>query len=266
MLSTVRRQVLRAAPPEASIVAVVLGLAARWDEGATRQNGALWEGGAGLPTTVTVMEGDPRMRIVYLDATRGYLTMFRQQLIALEKLETDWVFMVEHDVAYHPSHFDFVPPRLDTFYYNQHTWRVDLATGRALFYRCNQVSGLCASRDLLVDHYRRRVAHVETHGFKRAMGFEPGSNRRARALFGETPIETWMSAAPNVDIKTRWSLTPGRWSPDQFRNKQTCLGWTESDRVPGWGVTLGRMPEFLGDVYEGRRDEGASCQLMPSAE
>ncbi len=180
---------------------------------------------------------------------RGYLSMFRQILAGLEALDTDVAFLVEHDVLYHPSHFDFTPAKPDTFYYNQNTWRVNAETGEALFYYCNQVSGLCANRQLLVEHYRKRIAHVEAHGYDRNLGFEPGTNAKSQALDAH-PVETWMSPQPNVDIKTKFSLTPGRWNPAQFRNKNSCLGWTEADAVPGWGVTKGRFAQFLQDVSQ----------------
>lgn len=219
VLEAVRRQVLRAAP--------------------------------GLPLVSVTLQPIEFGRNIVVPLARGYLTMFRQQLAAIEALETDVVFMVEHDMLYHPSHFKFTPPRDDVFWYNQHTWRVDAETGRALFYYCNQVSGLCASRDLLLDHYRRRVAYVERHGFSRNLGFEPGSNRRVRELVDARGCESWMSRYPNVDIKTRFCLTPGRWSQEQFRNKNSCLGWTASDAIPGWGRTQGRFAAFLDDVEKG---------------
>jgi hypothetical protein len=191
---------------------------------------------------------------VCLDMERGHLTMFRQILTALEMSTADVIFHCEHDVLYHPSHFNFEPSARDRFYYNQHTWRVDRETGRALFYYCNQVSGLCADRQLLIDHYRRLVRHVVAHGFDRALGYEPGTNRRQREFGASAPVETWMSPQPNVDIKTEFCLTKGRWSQEQFRNKSTCQGWTESDRVPGWGVTLGRMDSFLADVTSAQQE------------
>jgi len=190
-------------------------------------------------------------RSVFNTLERGYLTMFRQQLAALEALDTEIAFMCEHDVLYSPTHFAFTPPRDDTFYYNQHTWRVNVDTGQAVFYYCNQVSGLCASRTLLVHHYRQVVEYVERYGFDRAIGFEPGGNRRQQELFGKFPVETWMSPACNVDIKTSACLTKWRGSPDDFRNKATCQGWQERDDVPGWGVTKGRVPAFLAALSAG---------------
>lgn len=212
--------------------------------------GQIARAAAGRPIVSATLQPVDLGRNIVLPLERGYLTMFKQILVGLEALETDIVFHVEHDVLYHPSHFDFVPSDHNTFYYNQNTWRIDATSGRALFYLCSQVSGLCAYRDILIDHYRKRVAHVEQYGFDRNLGFEPGTNRRARALDGRGAA-TWMSAQPNVDIKTDFCLTKGRWSQDQFRNKNSCLGWTESDRVPGWGVTQSRVEEFLADVRAG---------------
>lgn len=182
-------------------------------------------------------------------AERGYLTMFQQILAGLEALETDVAFLCEHDVLYHPSHFDFVPPEMDRVYYNQHVWKVDASTGHALHYRCSQTSGLCASRQLLVEHYRRRVALVEARGFSRKMGFEPGTHRRAERV-DDLVAETWMAAYPNVDIRHDTNLTPSRWRQDQFRDKRNCQGWTEADAVPGWGVTAGRFTEWLAGLSE----------------
>lgn len=223
ILQAVRDQIERARPDGAALASVTLGGHARWRS--------------------------PDIWTQALSLARGYLTMFRQQLAALEALPTDIVFMVEHDVLYHPSHFDFVPPQRDCFYYNQNTWRVDAETGQALFYYCSQVSGLCAYRDTLIDHYRKRIAHVEAHGFSRNLGFEPGTNARARVLDGRT-AETWMSPLPNVDIKTRFCLTPGRWDRSQFRNQNSCQGWQLADEVPGWGRTKGRFRAFLEELQK----------------
>jgi glycosyltransferase involved in cell wall biosynthesis len=184
------------------------------------------------------------IRIVHTKLTRSYLTMFKQILAGLELSEADVIFLAEHDVLYHASHFDFTPPRSDLVYYNQNTWKVDAATGRALHYLCKQTSGLCAYRELLLEHYRRRVALVEERGFSRKMGFEPGTHGRNERV-DDLRSEAWMSAAPNIDIRHGHNLTPSRWRQDQFRDRRNCRGWTEADEVPGWGVTKGRFAEFL---------------------
>lgn len=181
---------------------------------------------------------------LHMRAERGILTMFKQILAGLEAQTADVIFLVEHDVLYHPSHFEFLPARSDCFYYNQNVWKVDRQTGKALHYRCSQTSGLCASRHVLIEHYRARVRRVEQEGFTRRMGFEPGTHSFPRGVdnYGH---EVWMSTAPNVDIRHEKCLTPSRWSKDQFRNQKYTAGWTESDGVPGWGQTKGRMDEWL---------------------
>jgi hypothetical protein len=196
-----------------------------------------------------------------LGLTRGILTMFRQILAGLAELETDYAFLCEHDVLYSKSHFDFTPPRRDAYYYNLNVWKVDAETGRALFYRTKQTSGLCADRELLIEHYRKRIEKCEQNardlrergeavkndGFSRRMGFEPGCHVYPRGVDNFPALE-WMSEVPNVDIRHGLNLTPSRWSQDQFRNPDACLGWTEGDGVPGWGKTLGRFNEFLREV------------------
>ena len=187
------------------------------------------------------------VRVVMPRLERSYLTMFRQILAGLEVSRADIVFLTEHDVLYHPSHFAFTPPRDDIVYYNTHVWKVDAKTGRALHYVCKQTSGLCAYRDLLLAHYRKRVAMVEANGFTRKMGFEPGTHGRAERV-DALQSEAWMPAIPTVDIRHGHNLTPSRWRQDQFRDKRNCKGWTEADEVPGWGVTKGRFDAFLASV------------------
>ena len=200
---------------------------------------------SGLPIISVSLEpldfGD---RNIVIDAERGYLTMFKQILAGVEASGADILFFAEHDVLYHPSHFDFVPEKSDLFYYNQNSWKVDSETGHALFHYASSTSGLCAYRDLLLEHYRKRVAIVEENGFTRRMGFEPGTHNRAERV-DDYKSEVWMSEQPNVDIRHSGNLTKTRWHPEEFRNQRYTRGWAESGSVPGWGVTEGRFSEVL---------------------
>jgi hypothetical protein len=184
---------------------------------------------------------------IVIHEDRSILTMFKQILAGLEACTSDIVFFMEHDVLYHPSHFEFRPLRDDTFYYNQNVYKVDATTGHALFYYCNQTSGLCAYRSLLLAHYRARVDRVSREGFTRAMGFEPGTHSFPRGV-DTHPVESWMSEYPNIDIRHNKNLTPSRWRKDQFRNQKYTNGWLESDSVPGWGKTEGRFQELLDGI------------------
>jgi hypothetical protein len=182
---------------------------------------------------------------IVLPLKRGYLTMFKQILTGLETLETDFAFLCEHDVLYHPSHFEYTPPTDDAYYYNENVWHVNAETGEALFYWTKQVAEVCANRELLVEHYRKRVKRVEDEGkYHMSIGFEAGAHKLPRGI-DDYPAESRMSEYPNIDIRHNKNLTPSRWSQDEFRDKKTCQGWKLTDEVPGWGITKGRFNEIL---------------------
>lgn len=203
---------------------------------------------------------------IVLNLERGHKAMYEQILAGLSELDTDFAFLCEHDVLYNESHFRFIPPRDDVYYYNIHTWKVNAETGRAVFYKTKQVSGLCANRELLVGHYRRRLAKmadnvrvltergekVKNDGWSRHSGHEPGCHREPRG-YDNFKAEEWMSEVPLIDIRHNSNFTVSRWRPEDFRDPNACLGWRESDHVPGWpGKTEGRFLEFLQDVILGR--------------
>jgi hypothetical protein len=197
----------------------------------------------GLPiTSVSLYPIDFGKNIV-ISAQPSVLTMFKQILIALENIDTDVVFFTEHDVLYHPSHFDFIPPKKDRFYYNQNSWFLNTDNGQALFYYANQVSGICVYRDIAIKHYKTRVARVEKEGFTRRMGFEPGSHKPPRG-FDRIKNDTYFSEYPNIDIRHGKNITGKRFSKKQFRTKN-LKGWTLADEIPYWGKTKGRFDDFL---------------------
>lgn len=166
-------------------------------------------------------------RNIHLPLQRGVLTMFKQILAALEASTADIIYFLEHDVMYHPSHFDFVPIKKDQFYYNTNWFKVRLSDGRAVGWAANQVSGLCAYREHLLDFYRKRVKELEENGIDRS--YEPG--RRDKKLY-----KTWKSEFPNIDIRHENNLTNGKWSINDFKDKSTCIEWKETtiDKIDGW--------------------------------
>ena len=183
-----------------------------------------------------------------LPLERGILTMFKQILKALEESRADIIFFTEHDVLYHPTHFDFIPPKKDVFYYNSNTWKVDFKTGQALYYITKQVSGLVAYRELLLEHYIKRVERTEKEGYSKRTGYEPGIRKFPRGIDSYI-AESFFSEQPLVDIRHNTNLSKTRWSQDQFQDKNTCQGWTMADEIPGWGVTKGRFDKFLEEIF-----------------
>lgn len=46
---------------------------------------------------------------------RSHLSMYSQILAGVEKAQTKYVALVEHDCLYSPEHFNWIPPRDDVF-------------------------------------------------------------------------------------------------------------------------------------------------------
>ena len=188
---------------------------------------------------------------IVLQLERSILTMFRQQLAGIEASSADIIFLCEHDVLYHPSHFDFTPPRKDLFYYNGNAWWVRATDGHAVrVSQARAVSGLCASRDLLLEHYRKRVALVEKNGWSLRIGFEPGTHHRPERV-DDYWHDQYDSAYPNLDVRHDKNASPTRWSKDQFRNQRYTEGWTEAEEVAPW-YTKGKFNDMLRDLAKGR--------------
>lgn len=180
---------------------------------------------------------------------RGTLTMFVQILAALEHSHCEIVYFCEHDVLYHPSHFDFIPPTDDAYYYNTNVWKLWLDDRIATRVKTStQVSGLAGYRDLLFGHYQRRVEkilqnqkdlkamgmEIKNDGFSKHMGYEPGGHSKPRGV-DEYQMHTWESEWPNVDIRHGGNFSKGRRRPEEFHDPRWAEGWTESKEIPGWG-------------------------------
>ncbi len=190
---------------------------------------------------------------VIVQREKSGTTMHYQILEGLKRSTADYVFLCESDVFYHPSHFDFTPPRTDTFYYNTNVWRVRYTDGHAVWTdNLQQVSGICASRQLLLDHYRKRIESIEANGGQfdvKRMAYEPGT----RGKFGDEKIANWQSAYPNVDVTGHGqTLTRPKFNVDEFRNPRYAVGWKETDEpLPGWPKLAGRLTEWLEELAHG---------------
>lgn len=186
-------------------------------------------------------------RNIVIPKIEGWLDMFEKILRGLEETKADVVFLCEHDVLYHPSHFDFIPARKDTFYYNTNVFKWKYPERHFLYVDdCKQLSGLVADRELLLAHYRERVRRVKAEGFTRGNGFEPGTRTTKNGGYDDFRAEAWQSKFPNIDIRHEANATQNRWRKDQFRNQKYTEGWKEVQTVPGWSVIeSGQWPTSL---------------------
>lgn len=182
---------------------------------------------SGLPIVSASLKPVDKMGTnVYLPLKPGTLTYFKQIVAALEASDADYIFFCEHDVLYHQSHFEFTPTDKNKFYYNHNFWKVR-SDGFAVHWDANQVSGLCCYRELALEFYREKLKEVESGNFNRS--FEPGGRNPEK-------YEAWKSPMPNIDVRHKGTMTKDKWSPNDFRDKSTCVNWEEStlDEIKGW--------------------------------
>lgn len=124
---------------------------------------------------------------------RSWLNLYKQQLAGLEAAETEAIAIAEHDVMYTKEHFDWTPPDLNTFYYNDNCWLVQWGGNHpelnGMYSRWSKnryaLSQLICGRDILINSIRERLHLIES-GIKimRKLG-EPGAFNPQAALLAE---------------------------------------------------------------------------------
>ena len=178
----------------------------------------------GLPIVSSSLQPLDFGKNIHIKMERGYLAMFTQILACLEASEADTIFFCEADVLYHLAHFEFTPPRRDTFYYDRNWWKIGKGD-LAVHWDADQVSGLCCDRDLAIEWYRNRVATFDPDNFDRK--FEPMS---------EDGADWWKADFPHIDIRHNRNLTYNKWTLDHFRKKETAVNFETStiNSIPGW--------------------------------
>lgn len=185
--------------------------------------------------------GDKR---IVMDLPRVSVSMFKQIYEGLKASTADTIYLCEHDVIYHPSHFAIKSVNKDKIYYNQNRWAVDALTGHCI-YRLTKCTSLCvASRELLMTHFTEWLAMIEKRGYHRSkMGFAPQTHR----IDGITrfKLRTYQSAYPCLDIRHATNFTPNRFKIEEFKDPHAIGGWKEASEVPYWGKLEGRFDEFL---------------------
>lgn len=174
--------------------------------------------------------GDNRLIV---SGVRSPEMMHEQILLGLKATYADYVYLCESDVLYHETHFSVFPVDVldpETFYYNTNVWKMRWPDKHFVWTDdLRQVSGILASREVLLDFYTKRLAQMKSEGFNRH--YEPGVHQTV----GSQKVENWKSAFPNICIRHDSNITKSKWSPDEFRNKKYAQGWKEFDGdLEGW--------------------------------
>ena len=196
---------------------------------------------AGLPIISVTLKPINFGRNIHYKGRRGQRTMIKQIRRGLKNSEANHIFICEHDVLYHRSHFKFKPPKDNVYYYNNNVIKYKPSINKAISYDCKWFSQCVANRKLLLQHFNKKLELIEQG--KRAWGFEPGTGQSKKIDRYKT--ESFESEIPNIDIRHGKNFTgSGRMRQEEFRNKNTCQNWKEYNvkDIPYW--KLGGENEF----------------------
>lgn len=188
---------------------------------------------AGLPIVSVSLEPIDFGRNIHLKLKRGHSTLYKQILTGLKASDADVVFFCEHDVLYHPSHFDFTPKYRDVYYYDGNVVKYRLSDRKIIQYDCKWLSQICAYREHLIRHYTKRLKMIEAG--KKAWGFEPGTGQSR--LVDRYDAENYWGEYPCIDIRHGRNATGvNRMDPSEFKNKKNCQNFrvVDIDDVKGW--------------------------------
>ena len=175
--------------------------------------------------------------------------MVKRILVALLESDDDIIFFLEDDVLYHPSHFDFTPPRKDIYYYNVNNWRWDYPNDRLITYDyLKSLSGMCCYKELAINHYQKMMERIirdkrdwnyeKEESWARSWGYEPGTKPIKKGGFSDEEHEIWKSEFPNIDIRHTTNFTKRKTRPEDFKHLPDMSTWKETtlDEIPGWNL------------------------------
>jgi hypothetical protein len=169
--------------------------------------------------------GNIRMNI---SGEKSPIMMHKQIIMGLENTKTDFVFLCESDVLYHPTHF-----KIPTNYYityNTNVWKLWLDGLAVWTDDLRQVSGIVAPREDLLFWYRSKMNQINLSGFDRH--FEPGVNQSVEL---QRTVVNQSSEFPNICIRHDDTLTKSKRSPEEFRNQKYAKGFKTTNYIDGWG-------------------------------
>ena len=184
-----------------------------------------------------------------IEGERGYPTMVKQIISCLSRSKSKYVFFCEHDVLYHPSHFEFIPPRDDVFYYNDNVWKWKLGGDKLVRHdRMMLLSCLSVNREFALDHFIKRQNEIIKNGwdldFKgepswaRKMGYEPGTKKRKRGGITDDDFETYSSRIPNIDIRHNKTYTSPKMKLSDFKHKPKWFEEIKINEVTWWDLKM----------------------------
>lgn len=198
-----------------------------------------------LPIVSTSLKPISFGKNIVVDGQRSYPTMIKQILVALENSKEKYVFFCEHDVLYPKSHFDFIPPKNDVFYYNTNVWRWYIKLDYAVRYeRMIPLSCLCVNREFALNHYKFRQKHIDMLGLDefrsreprwgRLWGYEPGTKKKRRGGLTDDDYDTWYSKEPVIDIRHPGTFSSPKVKLEEFKHKPKNYQTIKIKNIKEW--------------------------------
>jgi hypothetical protein len=171
------------------------------------------------------------------DIGSSWLNLYKQLKIATENAQTKYVAMAEADVLYTAEFFNWVPPRDDTFYYNENCWFVqwggnhpELNGMYSTFWgERKALSQLVCSRDILLKDLQFKLDLLDEHEWaKKSLLFagEPGVTRIKEA-------QKWAKSGHGVSIMKFVEDYLESQTSDIFRTIQPVLDVRHSGNFTG---------------------------------
>ena len=156
--------------------------------------------------------------IVVGDKPRCVMSMFEQMLVGLKAApENSIVYLCEHDIFYHPSHFSFLPKRKKHACFNLNRYHHRFGMDTFLKARGKRAYSQCvAYREMLIEHIETRIEEWKTSRVKMHI-----------------PFYNFSSDRPNVDIRHGGNLTPD----GHYKRDWLATGDKGVKDLPGWGGT-----------------------------
>jgi len=155
---------------------------------------------------------------------RKYKSVYEAVKVGVESARDDEIlYLCEHDVFYHPSHFVKVPDRNDTLYFNKNRYYYSLGQDSFLKARGLRALSQCVgTKAALLQHINEQLADCGDEITRRWKFWEEESSVRC---------ENFESARPNVDILHGGNLTlKGAWKKRYVKGDRKGLY-----NLPGWG-------------------------------
>jgi len=175
----------------------------------------------GLPITSVTHTPIELGRNIIFDGRQNLGAMIEQIILGLESITDKYVYFVEHDCLYHPSHFDH---ETDGITYNTNMWRLCPLGYRKCPDRAPVLSTCSGPRKILLAAmqsklvcYNARKEKYKNHKYVK-MIYEPGRSDRLK-------FKTYASEQPCIDVRHNRNSSGRGWSK---RN-------TFIDDLPYWG-------------------------------